>query len=202
MQKTSHQLFYFIILIINVGYYIQTRLTHGFGLTNELSPDQLAQIGGLGHNYTPMDLITSSIQHGSVIHIISNMIVLYIVMTMYNQKLGFIHLTLVYIASTIGASIAVVTFSEPNIVTVGASGAVLGMMGNGLVHAFADSHARDMLPSIGAIVVIQIANTYMNTDISVSGHIGGLVTGMIVGILYQAVRYLILGITKIIKRNK
>lgn len=191
MQTTKHKLFFYIVLIINVVYYIQSRVSHGFSLMTELSPYELLKIGGITPtNYDFPSMITASIQHGSIGHLLMNMVVLYIVMQMYSTRGGLIHLMVVYIITSIGSSIAIIGFSDANTVTVGASGAVLGMMGNALIHSLFDHESRHMLSSLITIVAIQVVVTFLNDNISISGHIGGITVGVILGLIYQTLRYI------------
>lgn len=191
MQTKGHKLFFYIVLIINVVYYIQSRVSHGFSLTTQLNPRDLLEVGGISPSTADIpSIFTASIQHGSIIHLAMNMIVLYAIMQMYEKKIGFFHLMIVYIITSIGSSIAIITFSDEYVVTVGASGAVLGMMGNALIHSLFDHESRHMLSSLVTIVAIQVVVTFLNDNISISGHIGGITVGVILGLIYQTLRYI------------
>lgn len=191
MQTKGHKLFFYIVLIINVVYYIQSRVSHGFSLTTQLNPRDLLEVGGISPSTADIpSIFTASIQHGSIIHLAMNMIVLYAIMQMYEKKIGFFHLMIVYIITSIGSSIAIITFSDEYVVTVGASGAVLGMMGDALINALFDHEARHMLSTIAVVIVMQVVVTFFNEGVSVSGHIGGITVGIILGIIYQTLRYI------------
>lgn len=191
MQTKGHKLFFYIVLIINVVYYIQSRVSHGFSLTTQLNPRDLLEVGGISPSTADIpSIFTASIQHGSIGHLLMNMVVLYIIMQMYSTRVGFIHLMVVYIITSIGSSIAIIEFSDANTVTVGASGAVLGMMSNALIHSLFDHESRHMLSSLITIVAIQVVVTFLNDNISISGHIGGITVGVVLGLICQTLRYI------------
>ncbi len=71
---------------------------------------------------------------------------------------------------------------QPNGVTVGASGAIFGLMGA----AFMMQRARGIDPmqsGIGPIILINLALGFVIPNVSVAGHVGGLVGGALAGFL-------------------
>src|SRR5581483_1687884 len=73
--------------------------------------------------------------------------------------------------------------------TVGASGAVFGLMGA----VFFEMRARGLNPmaggalgSIGGLIVINLVFSFAVSGISVGGHIGGLIGGALVTLGFQA----------------
>ena len=110
-----------------------------------LTPDQLDQVvwlgglvpayfwqgGGLGHWYP---LLTSMFLHGGWWHLISNMLALYIFGDNVEDRLGHLRYVLFYLLSGLAASAAhLVAYSGSPIPTVGASGAIAGVLGAYLI---------------------------------------------------------------------
>jgi membrane associated rhomboid family serine protease len=75
-----------------------------------------------------------------------------------------------------------VLLAQPTSVTVGASGAIFGLMGAALAAQRLAPH-RVQLANIGALIVINLLITFAVPNISAGAHIGGLVAGLLVGAL-------------------
>jgi membrane associated rhomboid family serine protease len=73
---------------------------------------------------------------------------------------------------------------QPNAVTVGASGAIFGLMGAAAV----EMRARGINPfqtNIGMLILLNLGLSFVFSNISVGGHIGGLVGGILVGLVFH-----------------
>src|SRR5207244_6300733 len=74
---------------------------------------------------------------------------------------------------------------DPNVVTVGASGAVFGLMGVAVV----EMRARGIDPmqsGIGGLIVINLVLSFVLAQVSIGGHIGGLIGGVLARHAIQA----------------
>ena len=71
---------------------------------------------------------------------------------------------------------------RPNAVTVGASGAVFGLMGAAIL-AMRARGIDPMQSGLGITLLLNLGITFLIPDISIGGHLGGLVAGGIVGYL-------------------
>ena len=90
-----------------------------------------------------------------------------------------------YFVSMLGGSVGVMLL-DPNIATVGASGAVFGLFGAVAVIQRA-SGGSIWRSGIGQVLVLNLVFTFAIPSISVGGHVGGLVVGATVGAVYVAV---------------
>src|SRR5215208_7287521 len=129
----------------------------------------------LGHDY--WRLVTAGFLHSGLLHIGFNMYILYWLGTMLEPSLGHARFLALYLASLLAGSFGALLVS-PNAVTVGASGAVFGLMGA----AFVMQRARGMDPmqsGIGPVILFNLALSFVIPNISIVGHIGGLVGGAI-----------------------
>lgn len=124
-------------------------------------------------------LVTSGFLHYGIIHLGMNMWVLWAVGPALERELGRIRFLLVYFASMLGGAAGALLLS-PDARTAGASGAIFGLFG-----AFAAGlYQRGVNPlrtSIGTAIILNLVLTFGLSNISVGGHIGGLVAGAICG---------------------
>lgn len=135
----------------------------------------------------PWRFLTSAFMHSDQpLHILMNMYALWIVGPELERMLGRLRFVALYVLSAVGGSVAVLLFSDPSswswiTATVGASGAVFGLFGAILVVLRRlRRDARGML----IIIALNFAIGFFVPNISWQGHLGGLVTGTVVGGLY------------------
>jgi len=121
-------------------------------------------------------LLTAMFLHASLLHFGMNMLVLYMLGVTVEQSLGTGRFLMVYVAAGIAGSAGAVLLS-PNAPTVGASGAIYGIMGSLLVLEYlaTGSFAGQAM----GFIVINLALTFAIPGISVGGHLGGLAGGVV-----------------------
>ena len=122
-------------------------------------------------------LVTAMFLHGSLLHLAFNMLALYWLGTVVEQALGTWRFLLVYFVSGIAGSAGALALSGPFAVTVGASGAIYGIMGALLVLEYraTGTFAGQAL----GLIVVNLALTFAIPNISVGGHLGGLAGGIL-----------------------
>jgi len=130
-------------------------------------------------------LITSGFLHNGLIHIGFNMWALWILGPQLERVLDRSRFVALYFVSMLGGSVGVMLL-DPNIATVGASGAVFGLFGAVAVIQRA-SGGSIWRSGIGQVLVLNLVFTFAIPSISVGGHVGGLVVGATVGAIYVAV---------------
>ena len=123
-------------------------------------------------------LLTAGFLHANLIHIATNMVSLYVLGVPLERILGRGRFLLIYALSLLGSSVSVLLFSGPNVLTIGASGAIYGLMGALLVTF---KRLGYDLKQLLIVVAINIYITFQFPGISWQGHLGGLVVGAIVG---------------------
>jgi len=130
-------------------------------------------------------VVTSGFLHAGLIHLLFNMLALYNLALWLEPELGRLRFTAVYFTSLLCGSFGVLLLS-PDSLTVGASGAVFGLMG-ALVIA---QRARGIDPwasGLGGIIAINLLITFTIPGISIGGHLGGFAGGLAAGwILLEA----------------
>jgi membrane associated rhomboid family serine protease len=123
--------------------------------------------------------ITAGFLHANIIHIGFNMFLLFQLGTLLEPALNRISFATLYMTALLGGSFLVLVL-DPNEATLGASGAVFGLMGA----AFIGLRARGIDPfstGIGSLIVLNLVFTFAIPNISIGGHIGGLVAGAAAG---------------------
>jgi membrane associated rhomboid family serine protease len=137
----------------------------------------------LGHDY--WRLITGGFLHSGILHIGFNMYILYWIGTMLEPSLGHARFVALYFASLLAGSFGALLLN-PNAVTVGASGAVFGLLGA----AFVLQRARGIDPmqsGIGPLILINLVLGFVIPNVSVGGHLGGLVGGVLCALAMERV---------------
>jgi membrane associated rhomboid family serine protease len=119
-------------------------------------------------------LVTAAFLHGSIIHLGFNMLVLWFVGAPVEQAIGRGRFLAVYIVSGLAGSAGAIVFS-PHAVTVGASGAIFGIFGAALVLEAQKSYVLGG-QALG-LIAVNLVFTFAIPNISVGGHIGGLIGG-------------------------
>ena len=125
-------------------------------------------------------LITAAFLHAGLLHLVSNMLALYIVGAPLERVLGSGRFAVVYLASALGGSLLALALSPPDVLGVGASGAVFGLFGALVVlRKRVGADAR----GVGVLIGINLIISFAVPNISWQAHIGGLVTGAAVALL-------------------
>ena len=126
-------------------------------------------------------LITSGFLHAGLLHLAFNMYFLYFLGTLLEPSIGKLRFGIIFLVSLFGGSFGALLFS-PNAFTVGASGAVFGLLGAGIL-AMRARGIDPMQSGLGVTLVLNLGITFLIPGISIGGHVGGLLAGGIVGYL-------------------
>ena len=128
-------------------------------------------------------IVTSGFLHENIIHIGFNMYVLYILGQMLEPALGRLKFGTIYAVSLLTGSFGALLVT-PHSPTVGASGAVFGVMGAAAV----EMRARQipiMQSGVGGLILINLVISFALPGISWGGHIGGLLGGALAALVIQ-----------------
>jgi membrane associated rhomboid family serine protease len=134
------------------------------------------------HQHEYWRIVTSGFLHDGFLHLAFNMFFLYIMGGQLEPLIGHVNFAAVYFASLIAGSFGALLF-QPNIPTVGASGACFGVLGALIVIAY---YRRIPIwqSGLGVILLINVVFSLSVRNISIGGHLGGLVGGLITGWLF------------------
>ena len=125
--------------------------------------------------------ITAGFVHAGLLHVGFNMFLLWQLGRMLEPAIKWWGFLVLYVMSLLGGSLLVLVL-DPDSVTVGASGAVFGLMGA----TFVAMRSRGIDPfstGIGPLIVINLLLTFTISGISIGGHLGGLAAGGVGGML-------------------
>jgi membrane associated rhomboid family serine protease len=176
--RTNAPLVTYGMIGINVVIYLIT-VAQGFGInqpggkiyTNwELRGDAVA-------NGDWWRLITAAFLHGSVIHLGLNMLALAWLGAPVERYIGSVRYLGLYIASGLAGSAGALIATPPNINTVGASGAVFGILGALLIIEY--QQTGKVTGQAFTLILINLAFSFTVAGISIGGHIGGLIGGIL-----------------------
>lgn len=123
-------------------------------------------------------LVTGGFLHASITHIAFNMFALFFLGRMLEPSIGTLRFVFLYVAALFGGAFGALLLSGPDTFTIGASGAIFGIFGAAFV--IARGRGVDAVAgTIGVILVLNLAISIGSPQISLGGHLGGLVAGAI-----------------------
>lgn len=127
-------------------------------------------------------LITSMFLHLNFMHIAFNMLALWQVGMVLEDRLGKYKFIVIYLLSGVAGGMLSVYMNEPMAFSVGASGAVFGLFGAYVaISRRLNSDATGML----VMIAINLGIGFVFPNIDWHGHVGGLVAGFILGNLVE-----------------
>lgn len=147
-------------------------------------------IGDISLRSEPWRLATCMFVHAGLLHLAVNMYALYMLGGLAERIMGRPNLLVLYVLSGLTASLASAHWhADQRIVSVGASGAILGIQG-GIV-SYLLLHRRTFSPRLtqaipgllGNAVITIVVMMFLMGRVDHAAHIGGLVGGLLVGFL-------------------
>ena len=131
-------------------------------------------------------IITNFFVHIGIIHVAFNMYALLYIGVLLERRLGGLRFFVAYMLTGIAASVASL-YWHPAVVSAGASGAIFGMYGVFLAllttNLIEKNQRAPLLTSIAIFVGYNLLNG-TKSGIDNAAHIGGLVSGMVIGYLF------------------
>ena len=171
----------YALLAINVLFYLaeQGQFTiSGSGLHGWVVDHLLLSRGTISVWHDFWRLLGYGFVHENRRHIGFNMYLLYVLGMMLEPAIGSVRFGAVYLTSLLaGALGALIATPAP---TIGASGAIFGLMGVAVVELRA-RNISVMQSGIGALIIINLIFSFTFANISVGAHVAGLVGGLLAG---------------------
>lgn len=171
----------YVLIAINAVVYMLTRLSGNLIYTfGALMPRLVLQ------DRQVWRLVTAGFLHADLMHIGFNMYALYVFGRQVERLFGPRRFALIYGSALLGGSAAVVLFSRLDLPTVGASGAVLGLLG--ALVAYFWRYQETLLGArarLGNLLTTALVNLGIGLlpNISLWGHLGGTLAGLAVGLI-------------------
>jgi membrane associated rhomboid family serine protease len=126
-------------------------------------------------------VISGGFLHAGLLHLLLNMYVLYVAGSILEPGIGTPRFLGIYFVSLIAGSLGALIV-DPNALTVGASGAIFGLMA--AVVVIARGRGMEQIASqFGLFIVLNLVLTFSISGISIGGHIGGLIGGFVAAAL-------------------
>ena len=196
-SKKTPVMTYIFMFICVVLYLMSSILSTNFF---ELDPNVLYKLGGLvntSHMVSKFDfyrLFTSIFLHASLIHLLCNMYSLYVLGPQLESFFGKVKYTIIFIVSGVIGNLLSMLFLQNRVVSVGASGAIFGLLGALLYFGY---HYRVYLSGviksqIIPLIILNLGIGFIISNINNFAHLGGLVGGvlisMAVGVKYKGTK--------------
>lgn len=130
-------------------------------------------------------ILTGAATHASILHVLMNCYAFYSFGRIFEMLTNRAHLAIVFLLSAIGGGILSLVF-QPDSISVGASGGIVGLVSYLAVYSFKRRNfitaefRRSLLTNIGFILIFGLV-LYQVVDNW--GHIGGLITGALYGLI-------------------
>jgi membrane associated rhomboid family serine protease len=124
-------------------------------------------------------LLTAGFVHYGLLHLAFNMLLLWQFGAMLEPALGRVRFAALYVAALLCGSFGAVLLS-PSALTAGASGAVFGLVGAAAI-GLRRRGISVWDSGIGGLLVVNLVLTFALPNISIGGHVGGLLGGGAVG---------------------
>jgi membrane associated rhomboid family serine protease len=166
------------LIALNVLIYLITALSPGGTVADNTGSRLFADwelaplLVGADHDYHR--LITAAFLHYGPIHLLLNMLALYMLGPALEQVLGWWRFLAVYLISAFGGSVAILMFGDIRQPVVGASGAIFGLFAAAVVLA---RRVGFNSTSLWITIGINFVFTFSVSNISKLGHVGGFVLG-------------------------
>jgi rhomboid protease GluP len=182
-----------VIVWVLVGTNILVWLAHVLLGVDPMDPKplDLLRLGGSLFEATkqqPWRLLASTFMHAGFAHLAWNMIALLQLGTLAQRFYGTAGLSLVYFGSGLGGAIASLQFGAKQAVSVGASGAIFGLMGALIASALTKRQtlgaeaAKGLLVMGGVYVVFNLFIGLTKPGIDNAAHFGGLISGGLIAL--------------------
>lgn len=125
-------------------------------------------------------LLTAMFLHYGVLHLLMNMWALWVLGRTLEAALGPLRFLGLYLLAGLGGNVVAYYFTAQNVQSAGASTAIFGLFA--ALFVIMRRLGRDT-SSVVPILVINLLFTFMVPNISVAGHLGGLVTGGLMALI-------------------
>lgn len=157
----------------------------------------LIALGGLDHGRILQGgewyrLFSSAFLHADVVHLLLNSIALFVIGAFLERTIARWLLLALFIVGALGGSLLSLSLNSPSVISVGASGAIMGLGAAALVCSSAYPSGRERSRMRAAILqmlvpaVLPIAFSRTGQGVDFAAHLGGALSGAFAGFLLLA----------------
>lgn len=180
-QKTGKAIITYILIAVNLMIYALTAYLSGNIVDSDTNVLVFlgAKVNELISGGEYYRLVSCMFLHGGIVHVALNMYSLYALGPFVESLYGKVRYTIIYFLAGIVSSLFSYIFS-PHI-SVGASGAIFGLLGAALVFAvkMRDRIRKDFIINILSVIGINLVMGFSIPNVDNFGHLGGLVGGIL-----------------------
>lgn len=177
----------FLLLVCTVMMLVEVKLSG----SKELTVEAVQALGGLGPKDYSIHLLTYMFLHGSVLHICVNMFALLSLGLVLEARWSSIKFTVIYLIAGLVGGLFATTFSSINTLTVGASGAIVGLIGADFMnHIYYKAYQTKKGKTNMIVAMFDMAILVMISfipNISWLGHLGGFVGGVTTSLIISMI---------------
>jgi rhomboid protease GluP len=169
----------FILIALNVAVYIYTSIAGGnFLATSNLMVFQYGQVNGLVLYYGAYyQLLTAMFVHATIVHLAGNMLFLLVFGLRGEEMFSLPEFLAIYIFGGLAGNVLSLSLG-PNLVSVGASGAIFAMFGACAIYARRSIGQSILGALIFGFFLLMISS---GENVNYLAHIGGLFAGLGLG---------------------
>ncbi|MCH5138143.1 rhomboid family intramembrane serine protease [Clostridiaceae bacterium UIB06] len=180
-QKTGKAIITYILIAVNLMIYALTAYLSGNIVDSNTNVLVFlgAKVNELISGGEYYRLVSCMFLHGGIVHVALNMYSLYALGPFVEGLYGKLRYTIIYFLAGIVSSLFSYIFSSH--ISVGASGAIFGLLGAALVFAvkMRDRIRKDFIINILSVIGINLVMGFSIPNVDNFGHLGGLVGGIL-----------------------
>ena len=176
----------YLVLALNVGVWLANVAT-GMSALKPLPSDLLAwganSASSVMEDHEYWRLLTATFLHGGLMHLVLNMLGLWSTGVTLNRLYGNAQFLLIYFVSALAGSALSLHFAAQHSVSIGASGAVFGVLGAALLALWRNRDhlhgvsIRNVLIGQGVFLFYALGQGFIKNGIDNAAHMGGLLAG-------------------------
>jgi len=168
----------FVLIAANVGVYAFTSILSGGLTTSQEVVNALGQINTSVWNGEVWRLFTAMFVHANIVHIFGNMLFLLIFGLRAEDMFDIREYLLIYFLSGLSGGFLTLILWPPDIISIGASGAIFGILGATMIYA-RRSIGQSIMSALVYVFFLFIIN--LGPDVNWLSHLGGLGAGLLIG---------------------
>lgn len=132
--------------------------------------------------------LSSMFLHGGIMHLLMNLMVLGIAGFICENIFGTVKFTIIYFLSGIIAGISSLLWHDGNVILVGASGAIFGLLGSIAMALILRNNFKENKVALLIIVIYFVLNIFFGfiSNSDNAAHISGFICGMLISLLFYA----------------
>jgi rhomboid protease GluP len=176
----------YVLIAANVGVYALTSILSGNLTTSDDVVSAFGQVNAYVWNGQIWRLFTAMFVHADIVHIFGNMLFLFIFGLRAEEMFDVKEYLLIYLLSGLAGGFLTLVLWPPDTVSIGASGAIFGVLGATIVYL-----RRSIGQSIMTALMYAFFLFFINSvgpGVNYLAHFGGLATGLLIGYALAASR--------------